>query len=55
MRNLNFNEEEISFMNSLRYYRNGIKYYGRVFDKEYALKVYDFLIKMYPKIKGKLK
>jgi hypothetical protein len=55
MRNLNFNEEEVQFMNSLRYYRNGIKYYGRVFDKEYALKVYDFLIKLYTKIKRALK
>jgi hypothetical protein len=55
MRNLNFNEEEVQFMNSLRYYRNGIKYYGRVFDKEYALKVYEFLIKLYPKIKKVLK
>ncbi len=51
MRNLGFKEPDINFMNSLRYYRNGIKYYGRVFEKEYALKVYNFLIKLYPKLK----
>jgi hypothetical protein len=42
-------------MNSLRYYRHGIKYYGRIFDKEYSLKVLDFLIRLYPKIKEVLK
>jgi hypothetical protein len=55
MRNMGFNEEEVLFMDSLRYYRNGIKYYGRIFDKEYSLKVLDFLNRMYPPIKEKLK
>jgi hypothetical protein len=55
MRNMHFNEDEVMFMNSLRYYRNGIKYYGRIFDKEYSLKVLDFLIRLYPKIKEVLK
>jgi len=55
MRNIGFNEEEVLFMNSLRYYRNGIKYYGRIFDKEYSLKVLNFLIKLYPKIRKLLK
>lgn len=55
MRNMGFNEEEVLFMNSLRYYRNGIKYYGKIFDKEYSLKVLDFLIKLYPRIRKLLK
>jgi len=43
MRELNFNEQEVQFVNQLRYFRNGIMYYGSKFDKEYAKKVYDFL------------
>lgn len=48
---LNFLEEEINFMNELRYFRNGILYYGSSFDKEYAKKVISFLQKMYKKLK----
>lgn len=55
MRNLKFDEADVRFMDSLRYFRNGIKYYGKIFDKEYSLKVYKFLIKLYPKMKGILK
>jgi hypothetical protein len=55
MRNLKFDDEDIKFMDSLRYFRNGIKYYGRMFDKEYSLKTYEFLIKLYPKIKRLIK
>ena len=51
MKNLGFEESEIIFMNSLRYFRNGIKYYGKIFDKEYALKVYNFMKKIYLKLK----
>lgn len=40
---LNFTEQEIEFVNKLRYFRNGILYYGKRFDKEYAKKVFDFL------------
>src|SRR3989344_5248256 len=36
---LNFNEYEVEFVNKLRYFRNGILYYGKRFDKEYADKV----------------
>ncbi len=51
MRKLNFEEKEIIFMDELRYYRNGIKYYGKIFDLEYAKKVLDFLNKTYPLLK----
>ena len=46
LRELNFNEQEVQFVNQLRYFRNGIMYYGSKFDKEYAKKVYDFLNKI---------
>lgn len=50
MRELNFNEDEVQFANQLRYFRNGIMYYGNKFDEEYAKKVYNFLIKINKKL-----
>ncbi|MFH1971873.1 MAG: hypothetical protein ABIJ18_00160 [archaeon] len=50
LRNLGFSEKKIEFMNQLRYFRNGIKYYGKEFDKEYAQKVIIFLDKAYAKL-----
>jgi len=47
LRNLGFSEKEVEFMNQLRYFRNGIKYYGKEFDKEYAQKVLIFLDRIY--------
>jgi len=41
---LNFSVRDVEFANQLRYFRNGIMYYGKKFDKEYAEKVYHFLI-----------
>jgi hypothetical protein len=43
---LSFTEQEIEFINKLRYFRNGILYYGKRFDKEYAEKVIEFLGKI---------
>lgn len=50
MRNLGFSENEVLFMNQLRYFRNGIKYYGKSLDKEYAERVKLFLDKIHPKM-----
>ena len=47
---LGFSENEISFLNDLRYFRNSITYYGKILNQEYALKVFDFLNKIYPKL-----
>jgi hypothetical protein len=47
---LGFKESEIRFMNSIRYYRNGTKYYGSVLSEEYAKSVFNFLNKIYPKL-----
>ncbi len=52
---LGFNEAQIQFLDQLRYFRNGILYYGKRFDKEYAKKVLDFLGKVYPRLKNLLK
>ena len=43
MRLLKFNEKDVQFANQLRYFRNGIMYYGKRFDNEYAKKVLEFL------------
>lgn len=51
MKFLGFSESEVSFMNRLRYYRNGIKYYGTTIDKEYAKKVLLFMNKTYSSLK----
>lgn len=51
MKVIGFQEKETRFMNDLRYYRNGIKYYGKSFDKEYGEKVLDFLNKIFIKLK----
>ena len=43
---LDFSDEEIYFLDRIRYFRNGILYYGKRFDKEYADKVLKFLGKV---------
>lgn len=55
MRNLGFSEFDIRFMDDLRYYRNGTKYYGTILTKEYADEVLKFMKKIYPKIKDLIK
>lgn len=51
MRNLGFSEKQARFMNDLRYFRNGILYYGKDFDASYGNKVFDFLNKLYPELR----
>ena len=43
LREIGFSENEARFANQLRYFRNGIKYYGKRFDEEYAEKVISFM------------
>ena len=52
---LGFNENEILFADKMRFFRNGMLYYGTVLDKEYAEKVAGFTRKILPKIKSLLK
>ena len=50
MKELGFSESEIFFMNKLRISRNGINYYGKIFEKEYANECYDFLLSISKKL-----
>ena len=52
LRDLGFSASDVEFANQLRYFRNGITYYGKSFDADYAKKVVEFLKKMYPKLRG---
>ena len=51
MRVLGFGEDDVIFMNELRYLRNGIKYYGKLLTAEYAERALSFLNKIYDKLK----
>ena len=55
MRTLGFSEKETRFLNDLRYFRNGILYYGKHFDEGYGKRVMDFLNKLYPTLVWKNK
>lgn len=43
MKDLGFSEAEIKFADELRYFRNGIKYYGKHFKEDYAERVIKFI------------
>lgn len=45
LRKLGFSDNEVRVANQLRYFRNGIMYYGKRFDCEYARKIVGFLEK----------
>ena len=47
---LGLSKEEVRFLDELRYFRNGILYYGKRFDKEYALKIIEFVKQTIKKI-----
>ncbi len=52
LRELGFNEKEIQFADQLRFFRNGMLYYGTILDEEYAEKVVKFTDKVYFKLKS---
>lgn len=52
MLKLGFKEQDIRFMNDLRYFRNGILYYGKSFDSDYAEKTLRFLSRSYDQLKN---
>ncbi len=54
-RNLGFSEGDVQFLDELRYFRNGILYYGRRLDAEYAKLVLEFMNKIYPKLRNLVK
>lgn len=48
---IGFSGKDVEFANELRYFRNGIMYYGKKFDKAYAEKIMDFLKRIYPSLR----
>lgn len=51
LRNLDFSEPTVQFMDQLRYFRNRMKYYGKFLDKEYAERVLGFFNYILPPLK----
>ncbi|MEK6905694.1 MAG: hypothetical protein AABX24_04810 [Nanoarchaeota archaeon] len=51
LRILRYSETEIQFVDKLRYFRNGMLYYGTILDQEYAQIVIKFTKKNYNKLK----
>ncbi|MFP4403598.1 MAG: hypothetical protein ACLFPJ_04565 [Candidatus Woesearchaeota archaeon] len=47
LRTLGFKEKDIQFADQLRFFRNGMLYYGTSLDEEYAEKVIDFANKLF--------
>ena len=50
LRILDFSDKDVQFADQMRYFRNGILYYGTVLDVVYAEKVIAFTKKVYPKL-----
>ena len=55
MRVLGFDEKDAQFAGQMRFFRNGMLYYGTILDKVYAEKVIEFTKKAYPKLKEMVK
>lgn len=51
LKKLGFSDNEVSFINDLRYFRNSVTYYGKILGIEYAKQVVEFTKKTYPKLK----
>lgn len=55
MTNIGFKEHEVRFADQMRFFRNGMLYYGTILDKEYAKKVIEFTKETYQKLKKLIK
>lgn len=55
LRVLGFDENDVQFADQMRFFRNGMLYYGTLLDKEYAEKVLEFTKRTHPKLKELLK
>ena len=51
MRILGFDEKDVQFVDQLRYFRNGILYYGTQLDMIYTKSVMEFTNKIYLRLK----
>ena len=47
---MGFNEYDVRFADQIRYFRNGMLYYGTIVEKKYAEKVVEFLERVYRKL-----
>lgn len=55
MRILGFNENDVRFADQIRFFRNGMLYYGTSLDKEYAERVIGFTKRIYPLLQQRAK
>ena len=55
MKILGFNEKDLQFADQMRFFRNGIMYYGTILDAEYANKVIEFTKRMNSRLKEIIK
>ncbi|MBI1968948.1 hypothetical protein HYS49_03480 [Candidatus Woesearchaeota archaeon] len=55
LRVLGFPENDIQFADQLRFFRNGMIYYGAMLDTEYAEKIIAFTKKMYVELNKRVK
>src|SRR3989339_545095 len=55
MRVLGFDEKEVQFADQLRFFRNGMLYYGTILDKVYAEKVLEYTKQIYSELKIMIK
>ncbi|MEK6857906.1 MAG: hypothetical protein AABX39_04945 [Nanoarchaeota archaeon] len=51
LRILDFDERDVQFADQIRFFRNGMMYYGTILDKEYADKVVEFTKRIYSKLR----
>jgi hypothetical protein len=47
---LGFEQMDVEFADQIRFFRNGMLYYGTILDKEYAEKVIEFTKRIYKKL-----
>ena len=55
LRIFGFKEVDVQFADQMRYFRNGMLYYGTGLDVEYARKVLEFLGRLYPRLMEEVK
>src|SRR3989338_3272589 len=55
MRVLGFDENNVQFADQIRFFRNGMLYYGTILDREYAEKVIEFTKRIYHKLRQTIK
>ena len=51
LRNIGIKENEVQFIDQMRFFRNGMMYYGTILDGEYAKKVIEFTKEIYFKLR----